>query len=117
MLTDVGGLLVTLCRHDFGLTQEDMLTIILMMACGIVAGRLLRKRRLAWLSPLTTVLIWALLFLLGIEVGGDDRIIHSMSRLGAEGVAIALAASLGSASLAWGLWRWSRLSGKKGGAA
>ena len=94
-----------------------MLKIILMMACGIVAGRLLRHRRLAWLSPLTTVLIWALLFLLGIEVGGDDRIIHSLSHLGAEGVAIALAASLGSASLALGLWRWSRLSGKKGGTA
>ena len=91
-----------------------MLKIILMMVCGIVVGRMLRHRRLAWLSPFTTVLIWALLFLLGIEVGGDHRIIHSMSRLGAEGVAIALAASLGSASLAWGLWRWSTNKGTKG---
>lgn len=34
-----------------------MLTIILMMACGILVGRLLRKKPLGWLSPLTTVLL------------------------------------------------------------
>ena len=91
-----------------------MLKIILMMVCGIVVGRMLRRKKLGWLSPLTTILIWALLFLLGIEVGGDEHIIHSLSRLGAEGVAIALAASLGSASLAWGLWRWSTNKETKG---
>lgn len=94
-----------------------MLKIILMMACGIVVGRLLRKKRLAWLSPLTTVLIWALLLLLGIEVGGDERIIRSMSRLGAVAVAIALAASVGSALCALWLWRWTRRSERKGEAA
>ena len=91
-----------------------MLKIILMMACGIVVGRLLKKKRLEWLSPLTTVLIWALLFLLGIEVGGDERIIRSMSRLGVEAVAIALAASVGSALCAWWLWRWTKRSERKG---
>ena len=96
-----------------------MLKIILMMACGILVGRMLRRKRLGWLSPLTTVLIWALLFLLGVEVGGDEHIIHSLSRLGAEAVAIALAASLGSALLALWLWRWSGKLGKseKGEAA
>lgn len=91
-----------------------MLKIILMMACGIVVGRLLRRKRLSWLSPLTTVLIWALLFLLGVEVGGDERIIRSMSRLGAEAVAIALAASVGSALCALWLWRWTKRSERKG---
>ncbi len=91
-----------------------MLKIILMMACGILVGRMLRKKNLTWLSPLTTVLIWALLFLLGIEVGGDEHIIRSLTRLGAEAVAIALAASLGSALLALWLWRWSANGGKKG---
>lgn len=94
-----------------------MLKIILMMACGIVVGRLLRRKRLSWLSPLTTVLIWALLFLLGIEVGGDKHIIYSMSRLGLEAVAIALAASVGSALCALWLWRWTRRSERKGEAA
>lgn len=94
-----------------------MLKIILMMACGILVGRMLRKKNLTWLSPLTTVLIWALLFLLGIEVGGDEHIIHSLTRLGAEAMAIALAASLGSALLALWLWRWSANGGKKGEAA
>jgi len=91
-----------------------MLKIILMMACGILVGRMLRRKKLGWLSPLTTILIWALLFLLGIEVGGDEHIIHSLSRLGAEAVAIALAASLGSALFALWLWRWSTNKGTKG---
>ncbi len=96
-----------------------MLKIILMMACGILVGRMLRRKRLGWFSPLTTVLIWALLFLLGIEVGSDEHIIHSLIRLGAEAVAIAIAASLGSALLALWLWRWSGKLGKseKGEAA
>ena len=83
-----------------------MLKIILMMACGILVGRMLRKRTLRWLSPLTTVLIWALLVLLGIEVGGNPHIIRSLSRLGFEAVVLALGGSLGSALLALWLWRY-----------
>lgn len=102
-------------RHEFFSSYRYfMLKIILIMACGILVGRMLRKKKLAWLSPLTTVFIWALLFLLGIEVGGDERIIRNLSRLGAEAVAIALAASLGCAVFALWLWHWSTHSGKKG---
>lgn len=83
-----------------------MLKIILMMACGILVGRMLRKKPMRWLSPLTTVLIWALLFLLGIEVGGDPHIIHSLDHLGLEAVALSVGGSLGSALLSMGLWRY-----------
>ena len=85
-----------------------MLKIILMMACGILVGRMLRTKRLSWLSPLTTVLIWTLLFLLGIEVGGDPRVISSLSGLGVEAVALAVGGSLGSALLVMCLWRYVR---------
>lgn len=83
-----------------------MLKIILMMACGILVGRMLRKKTLRWLSPLTTVLIWALLFLLGIEVGSNPHIIHSLGRLGLEAVVLSVGGSLGSALLAMWLWRY-----------
>lgn len=92
-----------------------MLQIILMMVGGIIVGRLLHKHPLKWLSPLTTVLIWLLLFLLGLEVGGDQKIIHSLSQLGLEAVLLAVGSSLGSALAARWLWRYT--GEEKGGKA
>lgn len=46
-----------------------MFTVILIMLCGIVVGRLLRGRVLSFVPRVITFLIWLLLFLLGIEVG------------------------------------------------
>lgn len=92
-----------------------MLQIILMMVCGIIVGRTLRNRKLRWLSPLTTVLIWALLFLLGLEVGGDEKIIHNLSRLGLEALLLAVGGSLGSAMAA--CWLWHIVNKGKGGQA
>ena len=52
-----------------------MFTVILFLFAGIAAGRLLRNRDCGWVSKLTTILIWSLLFLLGVEVGGNRTII------------------------------------------
>ena len=82
-----------------------MLKIILMMACGILVGRMLQKRDLKWLSPLTAVVIWALLFLLGVEVGSDSHVIRSLSRLGGEAALLAIGGVLGSSLCALLLWR------------
>ena len=46
-----------------------MLTVVVIMFCGIAVGYLLRKRNIRFISHIITVLIWLLLFLLGIEVG------------------------------------------------
>lgn len=85
-----------------------MFTIILIMACGIVLGRLLHRVRLPFLGRVTNALIWLLLFLLGIEVGTDERIVNGIAQLGAEAGAVALASVAGSALLAWALWRWAK---------
>jgi len=45
-----------------------------------------------------------LLFLLGIEVGGNRRIVEGLATLGVEAFVITLACVLGSCILAWGLW-------------
>lgn len=84
-----------------------MLTIILFMATGILIGKILRKHNLSFLSKIINVLIWALLFLLGVEVGGDERIITGIANLGAEAVGISVAAVTGSTIFAWVLWKWS----------
>ncbi len=87
-----------------------MLTIILIMAGGILLGRIFRKRNLSWISKVINLLIWVLLFLLGVEVGGNERIVKGIANLGAEALGISIAAVAGSIFLAWGLWKWNNLS-------
>ena len=91
-----------------------MFIIILILGAGIIAGRLLRRHPITWLGKVINILIWALLFLLGVEVGGDDRIVEGIATLGAEAVGIAFAGVAGSALLASGLWIWAGKR-KKGG--
>lgn len=84
-----------------------MFIVITLMLAGILAGWLLRRRRTQAVRHLVTPLIWLLLFLLGVEVGGNERIIRSLHTLGLEALTIAIAATLGSALTAWGLWLWT----------
>lgn len=85
-----------------------MFTIILIMTSGIALGWLLRNRRLLFLGRVTNMLIWLLLFLLGVEVGGDERIVRGIASLGVEAAVVAAAGVAGSSLLAWALWRWAR---------
>lgn len=89
-----------------------MFTIIGIMFTGMLLGYLLRAHNLGWIHRLITLLIWVLLFLLGIEVGGNQRIITSLHTLGLEAVVLTLGGTLGSVLAAWALWRM--LNGKKG---
>ena len=93
-----------------------MFIVILFIFLGILSGYLLRKKALAgdeakmggvarWQGRFVTWLIWLLLFLLGIEVGSNDRIISALPTLGVEALVLSLAATLGSCLLAWGLWK------------
>lgn len=82
-----------------------MFIVITLMLAGILAGWLLRERRIQVVRRCITPLIWLLLFLLGVEVGGNERIIRSLHTLGLEALAIAVGATLGSALAAWGLWK------------
>ncbi|MDE6096527.1 MAG: lysine exporter LysO family protein [Muribaculaceae bacterium] len=91
-----------------------MFIIIIIMAAGITLGWLLRGKKLPFLGKLTNVLIWVLLFLLGVEVGGDDRIINGIATLGAEAAAVAVAGVAGSCLLAAALWKWASRRRKEG---
>jgi len=76
-----------------------------MMFGGILCGYLVRKKQVIHIQRVTTLLIWALLFLLGLNIGSNQQIINSIGSLGLEALAIALAATLGSLIAAWLLWR------------
>ena len=81
-----------------------MFTIIGLMLTGMLLGFLLRKQKLSGIHKVITVLIWLLLFLLGIDVGGNQKIINGLHTIGMEAIVITLAAVLGSVTAAWVLW-------------
>ena len=90
---------------------SSMFTVIGIMCIGIGLGYLLRRQSLPWISKAITALIWLLLFLLGIEVGQNERIIRSLPTLGVEAFVIAIVCVLGSCVAAWGLWKY--VNGRK----
>ena len=71
-----------------------MFTIIGLMLTGMLLGYLLRKRSLHKIHTVITVLIWALLFILGIEVGGNEQIIKGLHTIGIEAVILTLGSTL-----------------------
>lgn len=81
-----------------------MLIIVLIMLSGIAVGFLLRNRNTKHLSSVTTVLIWLLLFLLGIEVGSNPRIVSGMQTLGVEALLLTIGGGIGTVVLSWLLW-------------
>ena len=85
-----------------------MFTIISIMLSGMLAGYLLRRLLFGRLGRVITALIWMLLFLLGLEVGSNERIVSGLATLGLEALLITLAGTLGSVMAAWGLWRYTQ---------
>ena len=92
-----------------------MFTVIGLMLGGMCVGFLLRRQRFTWIHTVITALIWILLFLLGVEVGGNRQIIEGLATLGVEAFGITLAAVLGSCIASWALWYL--LYKRKGGRA
>lgn len=92
-----------------------MLKFVAIILSGMAVGFLLRKRRLRVMPHAVTVLIWLLLFFLGVEVGENPQVIHGLSRLGLEALWLSLAGLAGTILFSWALWRW--ISSKKGGKA
>ena len=96
-----------------------MLVLFAVIFGGIVTGRLLQSRRLAFVSRLIAVIIWALLFLLGLEVGSDPAVVGGMATLGRTAFVIFVFSVAGSIGASWLLWRRIRgrtASGTEGAA-
>jgi len=83
-----------------------MFVVIGFMLTGMLTGYLLKNRRLTWINKVVTVLIWLLLFLLGIDVGGNQAIINGLHTIGLEALLITIFAVLGSVIGARFLWKW-----------
>ncbi|MCD8310705.1 MAG: lysine exporter LysO family protein [Prevotellaceae bacterium] len=92
-----------------------MLIVIGLIFVGMLAGYLLRRWNLRKVNQVILWIIWLLLFILGVEVGCDERIMHGLHTLGLEALVLTLAATLGSVVAAWILWKV--ISKGKGGRA
>lgn len=82
-----------------------MYTIIGLMFIGMLFGLLMRKQRLSGIHRIITLLIWLLLFLLGVEVGSNEKIIKGIHSLGLEAFILTIGGLLGSVIAAWVLWK------------
>lgn len=80
-----------------------MLTVVIVMALGIVAGYFLRvKPKITALADrLTMWAIYLLLFLLGVAIGTNDVIVKNLPMLGLRALYIAIGGITGSVLLAW----------------
>ena len=85
------------------------------MLSGMAVGFLLRKRRLRVVPHAVTVLIWLLLFFLGIEVGENPQVVSGIRDLGLEALWLSLTGIAGTVLFSWALWRWTNGKKKKGG--
>ena len=81
-----------------------MLTIFIIMVAGIAIGYVFRTKT-QWAKKALMPLICLLLLLLGMEVGGNERLMQAWTTIGIDALIIALGTVLGSCVAAWGLWR------------
>ncbi len=90
-----------------------MLIVLLILWGSVLVGYLLRRWPQAWVSRLLTISIWLMLLIIGIEVGGNDVLVSSLGKLGAESLLITLLTTIccGAGSLL--LWRCMQPKGHK----
>src|SRR5574344_148036 len=84
-----------------------MFVILLSMLSGAALGVVFRRKPFGRIQQIITLLIWSLLFLLGVEVGQNRHIVQSLPTLGLEALLISCSALAGSILLAWMLWKWA----------
>ncbi|MDO5035425.1 MAG: LysO family transporter [Porphyromonas sp.] len=90
-----------------------MFAIIGILLAGLLVGWLLRAHSLKPVGKVITVLVFLLLFALGLEVGSSEEVVQNLPELGGAALAIAIFAILGSVLLAWLLYRWGRKKGQE----
>lgn len=75
------------------------------MLLGVLIGFLSRKKSFKNISKIITTLIWLLLFILGLEVGSNSQIVSGLPVIGVEALIITAGAVIGSAFVAFLLWK------------
>lgn len=82
-----------------------MFIVISFMVVGVVVGYLFRRYKFTFIHQLILILIWLLLFMLGLELGYNKSIIANIMLLGVDALILAIAATIGSVFFAFVLWK------------
>jgi len=88
-----------------------MLLVFSLLLGGIVTGRLLKSGCLVFVRRAIPVIVWALLFLLGLEVGSDPAVVRGLATAGRTAFLIFALSTAGSIAAAWLLERRIRARG------
>lgn len=80
-----------------------MIAVLLVMAVGMILGFLLKKKKgfLKFSEKMTTASIFTLLFMLGIGVGLNEKIIQGLDTIGWQALIITFGAVSGSLVFAY----------------
>jgi uncharacterized membrane protein YbjE (DUF340 family) len=80
-----------------------MITVLVLMTSGIVIGWFLHKKEkiLKISSELTNWAIYILLFLLGLSVGTNEKILNNFDQIGFLSILITVFAVAGSILVSW----------------
>ena len=84
-----------------------MFTFVLLMIAGGFCGYMLQKKAFPDVMSVITWLVYALLFLLGMEVGANEQLLSSLHTIGVSGLVVAVVSTLGSCLMAALLWKWA----------
>ena len=82
-----------------------MFLLLSILWCSALAGYLLRRWPQPWLGRVLMLSIWAMLFAIGVEVGGNELLVSSLGQLGAEALLVTLLTTLSCGVGALLLWR------------
>ncbi len=91
-----------------------MFKIIGFMLIGMITGYLFKNKQVSWIGKVITILIWLLLFLLGVDVGGNQMIMNGLHTIGIDAFIISSGAVIGSIIGARLLWNWINHNFEKG---
>ena len=90
-----------------------MLKIVGIMLLGVLLGSLLRHRQFQFTQTSITLLIWLLLFTLGLSVGSDEKVISNLPALGGQAILISLSSTIVAILLGWLLWKLNHKTTKE----
>lgn len=76
------------------------------MFFGVAIGLLLRNKNLKALPKLINIVIYLLLFSLGIIVGTNEMIIKNLHTIGLQALIITLGGIIGSITFSWLVYRY-----------
>lgn len=85
-----------------------MITIICCLMAGFAVGRLIKGQIGVHVSKTISLLVWLLLFLLGLNIGVNEAVFMSFASLGVDALIIGTAATVGSAAASWVLWKYTK---------